>query len=536
VSHFFVEIPLGPHCASCRSIMPMIRLAQPFTSAVRWNLAISVATIGVQFLITAVVARLLKPSDFGLFAIANVVFVIAAQLGAVGLISAIVREPVLDQDIIGSAVSLSSCVAAVLAAIGIFIVAPLARLASGATDSGTLQGLLQLICLAIFISGPGVPAQAMLQRELRFRELGLVHLAALVFGMGASTVVLSLFGQGPWSLVYGCIAYVTIESAGCWWRLRDRWSMSWRAAPMLRIGLVGMQMSLLRMLDALWTQIPLIIANTQTSSFKVGVYQRAQALVDTGIQATSGRLSSVIFPVMAIRQNDDEFLRELIPPLICIYSIFLFSATVFVGVMASDIVDLMLGPGWHDARNPLIFIMIAYAITTISQPAGNQLEARGAFRVRMLSAGCGVVSLALLSVVLVGTYDLNGIALAAVISGACTAAINVIVIVTHLRIRPHAIINWMLPVSGIIGLLVVALIVCSLLICDHVGSPLLRLVIMGSIAAALVGLGFRIFMSRTKRQILSDYVFPEMSRRTLSIGQISVFLRSCVEKGRRYAG
>src|SRR6516165_12603224 len=125
----------------------MNRLAQPFTSAVRWNVAISVATVGVQFGITAIVARLLRPSDFGIFAIANVVFVIAVNLGSVGLISAIVREPVLDQNIIGSAVLLSCCVAAALAAIGILILAPLAGLASGVGETGTLQGLLQLISL-----------------------------------------------------------------------------------------------------------------------------------------------------------------------------------------------------------------------------------------------------------------------------------------------------------------------------------------------------------------------------------------------------
>ena len=273
----------------------MNRLAQPFTSAVRWNVAISVATVGVQFGITAIVARLLRPSDFGIFAIANVVFVIAANLGSVGLISAIVREPVLDQEIIGSAVLLSLCVALALASIGVLVVAPLIGRASGVDESATLQGLLQLISLAILISGIGDTAQAIMQRELRFRELGLVHLAALIFGMGASTIVLSLMGEGPWSLAYGCIAYVAIVSAGCWWRLRDRWSISWCGAHMLRIGLVGIQMSLLRMLDALWTQTPLVIANTQLSSFNVGLYQRAQSLVDTGIQATSGRVSAVIF-------------------------------------------------------------------------------------------------------------------------------------------------------------------------------------------------------------------------------------------------
>ena len=498
----------------------MNRLAQPFTSAVRWNVAISVATVGVQFGITAIVARLLRPSDFGIFAIANIVFVIAANLGSVGLISAIVREPVLDQEIIGSAVLVSLCVALALASIGVLVVAPLIGLASGADESATLQGLLQLISLAILISGIGDTAQAIMQRELRFRELGLVHLAALIFGMGASTIVLSLMGKGPWSLAYGCIGYVAIVSAGCWWRLRDRWSISWCGAHMLRIGLVGIQMSLLRMLDALWTQTPLVIANTQLSSFNVGLYQRAQSLVDTGIQATSGRVSAVIFPVMASRQGHDEFLREVIPPLIGIYSLFLLPVTGFVVVTASDIVALMLGPGWHDATDPLIFIMIAYAILVISQPAGSQLEARAVFRARILGAGFGVASVALFGLVLAGKYGLNGIAAAAVISGAGMAAINFVAIAAHLRVSRRIIITWMLPAVGITGLLTVALIVCSFFIGHRVGAPALRLVIMGAIAIVVVAIGLRLFMDRTKRQVLSNYVFPGMSRQAISIAKI----------------
>ena len=498
----------------------MNRLAQPFTTAVRWNVAISVATVGVQFGITAIVARLLRPSDFGIFAIANIVFVIAANLGSVGLISAIVREPVLDQEIIGSAVLVSLCVALALASIGVLVVAPLIGLASGADESATLQGLLQLISLAILISGIGDTAQAIMQRELRFRELGLVHLAALIFGMGASTIVLSLMGEGPWSLAYGCIAYVAIVSAGCWWRLRDRWSISWCGAHMLRIGLVGIQMSLLRMLDALWTQTPLVIANTQLSSFNVGLYQRAQSLVDTGIQATSGRVSAVIFPVMASRQGHDEFLREVIPPLIGIYSLFLLPVTGFVVVTASDIVALMLGPGWHDATDPLIFIMIAYAILVISQPAGSQLEARAVFRARILGAGFGVASVALFGLVLAGKYGLNGIAAAAVISGASMAVINFVAIAAHLRVSRRIIITWMLPAVGITGLLTAALTVCSSFIGHRVGAPALRLVIMGSIAIVVVAIGFRLFMDRTKRQVLSNYVFPGMSRQAISIAKI----------------
>ena len=475
--------------------------------------------LGAQFGITAITARLLTPADFGLFAIANVVFMLAANTIGMGLIQAIVREPVLDREIIGSTVLLSCCSAAALAVIEISV-APLVARGSVAADGDALKGLLQLVSLAILISGIGIPAQAIMQRELRFRELGQVHLAALVFGMGATTVALAMVGEGPNSLGYGCIAYVTIVSAGCWWSVSDRWTITWRGAHIVRIGRVGMQMSLVRLLDALWTQAPLMIANTQLSAFDVGLYQRAQSLVDGSIQATCGRVSSVVFPVIAARQHHDEFLRELIPPLIGIYSVFLLSAITFVVFAASDIVALMLGPGWSDAAEPLILIMFAYAVLAISQPASSQLEARAVFRGRILGAGFGTASVTFLGFVLGGKYGLNGIAVSVAISGAGTAGINFLAAVTHLRISLRSVISWVLPAAGITGLLAAALIVNSFLISDRLGSPALRLATMTSIAFAVMALGFRLFMGRSKRHMLANQVLRGMSRPVSSIASI----------------
>ena len=94
-------------------------------------------SLGVQFGITAITARLLTPADFGLFATANIVFVLAANTIGAGLILAIVREPVLDREIIGSTVLLSCCSAAAVALIGIWV-APFAARVSATADGETL--------------------------------------------------------------------------------------------------------------------------------------------------------------------------------------------------------------------------------------------------------------------------------------------------------------------------------------------------------------------------------------------------------------
>src|SRR5712691_7666343 len=103
----------------------MSSLALRFTGAVQWNVATSALGIIVQLAITVVLARVLTPSDFGKFAVANVVFVVATSVSQAGMVAAIIREPTLDRDVVGSVVGLSCTIYFFLAAAGLLI-APLA--------------------------------------------------------------------------------------------------------------------------------------------------------------------------------------------------------------------------------------------------------------------------------------------------------------------------------------------------------------------------------------------------------------------------
>jgi O-antigen/teichoic acid export membrane protein len=482
----------------------MNSLARRFTNAIQWNIGISVSTVIVQLGITAIVARLLTPFDFGLFAIANVAFVIASHIGGIGLISAIVREPVLDRKIIGSAVLLSYGLSAVLA-LTCIVLAPLATTGPDAVGKRTVEGLLRLMSLAIVISGVGAPAQAMMQRDLHFRELALTQFTGLILGTGATTVVLALLQGGPWSLAYGYIVNMAIVTGGCWWEMRHQWSIFWRPDHIMRIGRISIQMTVLRVLDSLWAQMPLIVANSQLSSYDVGLYQRAQSLVDMGFQSTCGRVNNVLFPVMASRQHQEGFLRELIPPLIGIYSLFLLPAAAFVAVAAPDIVALMLGPRWGNATGPLVVIMIAYTSLFISQSASSQLEARAMFKARIIGAGVGLIILTIGGLLLVTKYGVIGIAVSAVVSGAVTTAINFFSISDDIQISTRQILGWMIPSAATASLLALTMFLCSHLIIPRSASPAMRLTIMGAVAGGVAVIGFRIFIGSTRRRVLSMY-------------------------------
>jgi lipopolysaccharide exporter len=500
----------------------MSPLAKRFRHAVQWSVAISFGTIAIQLGITAIVARILVPSDFGLYAIANVAVAIARNIGERALVSAIVREPALDDEVFGSAVLLSVLFSLVLSTLGVLL-APLASMNSAAAEGDVLEGLCRLMSISILVSGISAPAQAIMQRELRFREIGFVQFAGIAFGNGATTIVLAFAGFGPWSLAFGDMVNATILSAGCCLKTREQWAFSWRLAHVIRLGLIGVQMTILRVLDVLWNQIPLLVSYARLSSFDVGLYQRSQSIVEVGVNYTSGRVTAVLFPVIASRQGRDELLREIIPPLTGLYCLYLFSVAAYVAVMAPDIIAVVLGPKWTTAAVPLVFIMIAFASLHVSQPAGIQLEARAAFKWRIISACFSAVSMVACSLALVGTYGLIGIAIAAVISGGSAGIINTVAIVRDLRIAPRIMIVWLLPGCCVAGLITGALMACNFLLLDQLGSSVTRIALTVPIAILVFVSGFRLFIGERKREMLASYVSPGMSRSALLVAKILGF-------------
>ena len=78
--------------------------------------------------VTAVVARLLSPTEFGTFAVALAVFVVVTSLAELGMASAVARSPLEPSDIAGTVTSISIIVSMALASLMAATAQPLASL------------------------------------------------------------------------------------------------------------------------------------------------------------------------------------------------------------------------------------------------------------------------------------------------------------------------------------------------------------------------------------------------------------------------
>ncbi len=183
---------------------------------------------------TMVLARLLRPDDFGLFAMAVTMLALLIVLRDLGLATATVQREDLTQEIVSSLFWINSLFGIVLAAAAVGTAPIVAwffqdeRLTAVAIALGGMTA----------IEGFVVQHRALLRRQMRFKAIAYAQLAAEAVGIVAGIVAAKL-GAGYWSLVILRITTSVIRAILIWVICPWRPSFVFRFAsvrPMVAFG------------------------------------------------------------------------------------------------------------------------------------------------------------------------------------------------------------------------------------------------------------------------------------------------------------
>ncbi len=163
----------------------------------------------LQVVVVVVLARLLRPMEFGVVSAALVVIGFSAIFSEIGLGPALVQRPDLETRHLQAAFSTSFLFGLVLAGMisgGAPLLADFLRIPQVAPVLRALAWLFPLNGLAV------VP-EALMRRQLRFRWLANLEVLSYGAGYGLVGTTLALLGFGVWALVAGNFAQAVLRLA-----------------------------------------------------------------------------------------------------------------------------------------------------------------------------------------------------------------------------------------------------------------------------------------------------------------------------------
>lgn len=341
---------------------------------------------GVKLVVTllsaAILARLLKPEDFGLIATATPVFAFATMLQNLGLAEALVQRPNLARQHINAlfaitmGVSLSFCLVLVLLA------HPIASL----FGEPRLVGIIWAMAgVALLIAGATIPF-GLLNRKLRFKQFAAVEIASSIGGIIAG-VVFAMMTHSYWALVVMQAATALIMMVGafaCAGWAPGKPSFDGELRKM--IGL-GAGFSAFNVLNFLSRNADLLLISFAHGPGPLGLYERAYKLTMFPLWQAVAPINRVLTPVLARLQGDHATYRERY-----FETTSLMMAAVQPGLIAAIVfshaaVAVILGPGWGGSA-PIFFWLgltglvqiYAYPVSwlLISQGRAKECAAMGA--------------------------------------------------------------------------------------------------------------------------------------------------------------
>jgi O-antigen/teichoic acid export membrane protein/O-antigen ligase len=358
-----------------------------------WTLLTYALSRVVTVLTTLLLARLLAPADFGLFALAVLGMELLSVFSGLWLAAALIVRPDLDRRAEGTVLSLVTG-AGFLLAIVLVAVSPALAAFFG---EPRLTGIVALLAAVLLVSGVNWFYETLLQRELAFRRR-FACLMARTLAFSAVALCLAVAGAGVWSLVGAYLAgYLTSGAALLVlapYRVRPAFDRA-EAARVLRSGRGFLAQDLAVFLgeNADYLAVGRVLGSAQ-----LGFYAMAFRQAELPNYAIAEPVGKVTFPTFAQMHHRGEDVRATFLRTLRLMALATVPAGVILSAAATPFAVALFGADWAPMAAPLAVLGVWAALRPLQVTIGQLLNSLGR------ADAYGRVSLVLLVPFVGGTF------------------------------------------------------------------------------------------------------------------------------------
>jgi PST family polysaccharide transporter len=315
----------------------------------------------MAILISAILARLLTPSDFGLIAMVVVFSNFVAIFSGFGLTSAIVQK----KEVSDEALSSSFWINVGLGALLTVALAAFAPLIAAFYAQPRLTPLVVFISITFFIASFGNVQSALLTKRMNFKALGVIGICAIAIS-GPIAIFLAFSGYGVWSLAWYTVLSTAFTVFFTW--IYARWVPHFLLKLQHMKGLLGFGANFTGFSFVNYFQLNMdnLLVGRFLGSAPLGFYNLAYNLLVFPTGNISGVVGRVMFPALSIIQHDKQLVRDAYITANRYIAAVTFPLMIWMLVTAPQLIRVVYGPKWISVI-PLVQI---FALAAIEQSVG----------------------------------------------------------------------------------------------------------------------------------------------------------------------
>lgn len=305
----------------------------------------------------AIVARLLSPTEMGIFALAMATVALISGLSTTGINTYVIREHHLSLSVRDTAFTINALLGLILFAV-IFITGTLSH---HLFDDPGVGVVLRLLAVMPVIQALEFHPSVMLQRDMRFQSVAVAAMLRAVTLAGV-TIVLVLQGHSYLSMAYGNIAaaLVSLLTLTILGRRHVRLGVglrNWR--PITQFGARILSISGLAIITQRLTEI---IMGKLLGLAPLGLYSRASMVANLLFDNIYGTATRVIFAQMSKEVRDGTDIRYRYLQAAELLLAIMWPMQLGLAILSGPVIRLLFGESWLAAAPALSVLMIAQFI------------------------------------------------------------------------------------------------------------------------------------------------------------------------------
>lgn len=355
------------------------------------------ANVVVGLIVTAVLARLMPPEQFGVVAIATVVISFFSIFADIGLTTTIIQYRELKKNDLSVLFSMSFYLAIALSCLIFFGGGYLAIY----YKEPILKQVCQAMSINLFFTTVSIVPNAIFYREKMFKQIAIRSFIAQFVG-GMVAVFWAFYYGGIYALIVGPILSSILIFAISYSRFPLHFQYRFSLDSISHTFKYSIFQFLFNIINFFSRNMDTLVIGKVLGPSMLGYYDKAYRLMSLPLQNITQVITPVLHPLLSEHNQDSTYLMRTNESITKLLALIGFPMSIWLYFVADELIFLFFGSQWNAAVPVFQLLSLSVGLQLVLSSSGSFFQTSGDTRSLFI---CGVFSAILnVSAILIGAY------------------------------------------------------------------------------------------------------------------------------------
>jgi len=324
----------------------------------------------ISLLVTAILARLLSPNDFGIIAIATVIMTFFNMISEIGIAPAIIQYKDLSSNDISIIFSLTVYIG-LSSSIVFYLISPYI---AAFYENEVLVDILRFLSINLLFVTINVVPNALFYKEKKFKLIS-IRTFIIQLIVGTIGVIAAICGLGIYSLLVAPILSSIILFVVSYIYYPQKFSLIIKLEPVKKIFKYSSFQFLYNIINYFTRNLDKLLIGKYIGMVSLGYYEKSYRLMMLPLSNINNVITPVLHPIFSdfqSRKDEMEIKYSKIIKVLCYIGIYL---TILLFWAGEEIILIAFGEQWLEAVDVFQILSLTIIIQMIMSPCGSIFQA-----------------------------------------------------------------------------------------------------------------------------------------------------------------